>query len=203
MALSIVLGAIAVFAAANTALADTVALTFTGGFPLDDDPTIGWVFSTNTSLRVTELGYFDELSNGLSSSHDVAIWRLSDQAQLVTGLVPSGVAAPLQNGFRFVNIADYFLPVGTYVIGANKPTSGDPHMSNVLPGNMVVAPELSFVENRYIFDGAAFDFPTNTYLPQELGYFGPTFKFGPIPEPTSAGLLLVGGLAAIACRLRR
>jgi hypothetical protein len=56
------------------------------------------------------LGVFDADRNGLAESHQVGIWVEASRALIVSTNVPSGVGAPLDGDFRFVDIVPRVLP---------------------------------------------------------------------------------------------
>ena len=51
--------------------------------------------------------------------------------------------------------------------------------------------------------GAALTFPSGDASGNSSSYFGPNFEFTAVPEPTTIGLLLFGGLIAGALRRKR
>lgn len=72
---------------------------------------VGGVFLTTSSLwpYVNWIGYYDKDGDGLANSHQVAIWRVGGVGgtgttpdALVT--IPAGTAAPLLNGYRWVQL---------------------------------------------------------------------------------------------------
>src|ERR1035438_4548702 len=77
--------------------AATLALTSVEGthFTAGGDQLYGWIFSVNTPITVTSLGVYDQNSDGLSISHDVGIYRQSDQVLLGSATVPSGTVGTL------------------------------------------------------------------------------------------------------------
>ena len=76
----------------------------------------GWEFSVSGNITVNELGYYDSGDDGLNRSHEVGIFRLSDNTLLTSATVPSGVGATLDNGFRYVPVPNTFLGPGSYAI---------------------------------------------------------------------------------------
>ena len=78
---------------------------------------LGWSFSTTQNVSVSALGFYDDLKNGLSASHDVGIYNASNCALLAaTTVTPSD---PLTGFFRYHNIAPVTLPAGgQYLIAA-------------------------------------------------------------------------------------
>jgi hypothetical protein len=103
-----------------------VALTF-GNFSTrnDSQTTFGWSFTLASPLQVTDLGYFDLFSDGLTDAHQVAIWTSAGGAPLISATIPAGTGASLLNGVRYVAISPFTLPAGTYTIGGFSQTNSD------------------------------------------------------------------------------
>jgi hypothetical protein len=84
--------------------------------------TVGGIFLTTYSFypQVNWLGYYDENGDGLANSHLVTLWDNSTQTILASATVPAGTAAPLVNGYRWVQLpSTVTLNYGSYyVIGA-------------------------------------------------------------------------------------
>ena len=84
--------------------------------------TVGGIFLTTYSFypQVNWLGYYDENGDGLANSHLVTLWDNNTQTILASATVPAGTAAPLVNGYRWVQLSSTVtLNYGSYyVIGA-------------------------------------------------------------------------------------
>src|SRR6266704_2673315 len=84
--------------------------------------TVGGIFLTTYSFypQVNWLGYYDQNGDGLANSHVVTLWDNSTQSILASATVPAGTAAPLINGYRWVQLPSTIqLNYGSYyVIGA-------------------------------------------------------------------------------------
>jgi hypothetical protein len=84
--------------------------------------TVGGIFLTTYSFypQVNWLGYYDQNGDGLTDSHVVTLWDNSTQAIIASATVPAGTAAPLINGYRWVQLSSTVtLNYGSYyVIGA-------------------------------------------------------------------------------------
>lgn len=94
--------------------------------------------------------------------------------------------------------------VGTWTIGGSAITTATAYTADdvLSTGGIVANPH---VENAYLFAGAVGDTQTLTYttdtnLAQEQYYVN--FNLDVVPEPTSAALLGLGGLALLARRKR-
>src|SRR5258706_13148012 len=68
--------------------------------------TVGGIFLTTYSFypQVNWLGYYDENGNGLANSHIVTLWDNNTQSVIASATVPAGTAAPLINGYRWVQL---------------------------------------------------------------------------------------------------
>lgn len=186
--------ALAALLAIPVAHGGQIALTFSGGSTLNDSPTVGWRFLTAAPITITALGFYDQGGDGLTDSHQVAIWTSAGALQgSVT--VPAGTVGTLDNGFRFAP-ASFSLAAGDYVVAGDKPSGSDLHLGTVLAGNTTLAPGITYLQNRYGFDGGAFSFPAQTFGGQERGYFGGNFQFdAAVPEPATWSFLLIGAIA--------
>src|SRR4029077_14956851 len=84
--------------------------------------TVGGIFLTTYSFypQVNWLGYYDENGDGLANSHLVTLWDNSTQGIIASATVPTGTAAPLVDGYRWVQLSSTLtLNYGSYyVIGA-------------------------------------------------------------------------------------
>jgi hypothetical protein len=190
-------------------IAATVAvLPGVGGFQNSNygsNITLGWGFTLLNAVTVTDLGYFDG-NAGLTDPHPVGIWN-SIGALLAQATVPSGTAATLVSGFRFVPIVPVVLGPGAYSIGgyANS-TSPDEFRFEI--SSVTTIAGLSFVPANLFTKADSLTRPTSQpeVLSQD-GYFGPDFMVGsatttPAPEPAAIGMGLLG-LAIILGRFRR
>ena len=84
--------------------------------------TVGGIFLTTYSYypQVNWLGYADPTGHGLVDSHVVTLWDNSTQGIITSATVPAGTAAPLIDGYRWVQLPSTVqLNYGSYyVIGA-------------------------------------------------------------------------------------
>jgi hypothetical protein len=186
-------------ARAVPAQADPIALTFTDGSTSTSQETRGWEFTTDHSLTVTALGWWDFGGDGLATSHEVGIWNTSGTL-LMSGTVAAGTADPLASGFRFDSTltGTTTLAPGTYIIGGLSATA-DRVAFAVPAADLTLAPGISFIENRTNNVIGSFSFPNAPQSGLDAGVFGPTFEFAatPVPEPTSAILVITGVLGLL------
>ena len=71
---------------------------------------LGWSFSTTQSVSVSALGFYDDLADGLSASHEVGIFDAVNCTLLTSTTVTP--ADPLTGFFRYHNILPITLPAG-------------------------------------------------------------------------------------------
>ncbi len=200
----------ALLATAPRAHAQTTAITgitiAPGGARLSGDFTIGFEFTTTTSLLVSSLGVYDHDQDGLAGSHQVGIWRVSDQALLTSSTVTTTSA--LDGLFRYESVAPITLPAGnTYRIGALYTVAvGDFYLAEANFGGYTVASGLTFNRpNGAVFDTLGFAYPTQIAISRD-GHFSANFKFtssAAAPEPGSLALLGLGGVFVLGVVRRR
>lgn len=189
--------------AAGAAFADGAAVqSWTGGSVFasydSNGDTVGFFFRSSEPIAVTHLGFFDYQSNDLLTGHDVAIWRVSDQAMMaMTTVMPGDALMPpvpsTQGGFRYRSITPVALLANIdYVIGAYYPvTPIDNYVTSVT--GLVVDPKITVVgsaRDPFPGGGGPNPFTIPTISGAATGRFGPNFMF--VPEPTSLALLALG-----------
>jgi VPDSG-CTERM motif len=181
--------------------ADTIALSFTGGLLgiAGGDLTVGWAFTLSSSVLVTQLGLWDQDNDGLNASHGVTIWT-SAGTPVATTTIPSGTGATLTDGFRYVSIAPFLLPAGSYTIGGFY--SADPtDLIGLLADTITTASGVTYDGSR---GGGGFAFPTGDVFGFPNSYFGPNFQFtrgtGVPDSGTTFSLLGFASFGLIALR---
>lgn len=191
---------------ASLATAGTIAISAISGgtaATAGGDQLYGWIFSTSAAVTVTALGVYDMGDPGLSISHDVGIYRQSDQSLVGSATVPAGVSGFLDSGFRFTNLGTSIgLSADTYVIVMTMPAyNADSQLIDVSSFN--TASPITWI-NSALGSSSALAFPdpsgNGNFAP---GLFGPNFIFEEqsVPEPASA-LLLVAGFVGLLVRRR-
>ena len=206
------------FLTVSCASAD-VAVSFSGtnlGFADGESRMLGWEFTVGGSdLRVTDLGFQDFNVDGLLESHEVGIWRLSDQALITSAVVPSGTAGTLDGFFRYQTISTTAtLDSGTTYVIAGLDRGIDPHVWDVEIAGFPNRSVNDFSVNPLVSIGApgtaygpfqgAFGFPVSFGDPVgRAALLGPNFRFSTVPEPSAAVLLTLIGLGCCTRRRRR
>ncbi|MEX1232208.1 MAG: PEP-CTERM sorting domain-containing protein [Planctomycetaceae bacterium] len=190
------------------------------GFMNGADYNIGWEFSTNSSIMVTELGWFDRIGvtsdPGFASAHTIAIFS-SNGDVLVSASVSPGTVNPIaglpvissntdeiRGYFRYVEVTPTVLTAGqSYIISGTNPLEfPDPFAVGFsVDDDMTVDSDINFVQGRMssLGTGSSLVFPTEEMPVDEWNgrNFGPNFQFVPVPaslpEPSSVLLLALGG----------
>jgi hypothetical protein len=165
--------------------------------------TLGWTFTVDDDIVVTQLGLFDSLQNGLAESHEIGIW--DEVGTLVAAAtIGSGVSGLLIDNFRYVEIVPVTLVAGGYTIGAFFGTGEEPLVFAGDATGLVTSPQIAF-------GSAAFSNQSSLTLPDTLfggdGYFGPNFvhddiSAATIPEPGTLALI-ASGVATLGFRRRK
>lgn len=149
--------------------------------------TIGFGLTLSQARRVEQLGFWDELEDGLLSAHAVSLFDGSG-GLVASAVVPQGTAAPLQNGFRWVSIPGVLLAPGAYVLAASMDGDGatfDPVIidsSTIATAAGVTVADSGALRSLAVAPG---DLIPPTLLPTLVdgggGYFGPNVAPGPLP----------------------
>jgi hypothetical protein len=135
------------------------------------DAVRGYSFDLVESVRVTHLGWFDRLQDGLTNAHEVGLWDGSG-ALVVSATVPAGTAAPLVDGFRYVAISPVVLDAGeTYVVAGTDPApTADPFRFQ--GSGVAYDPAIGFVQSLWV-SSSSLTLPVNSNPSNDEGYFGP------------------------------
>ena len=151
---------------------------------------LGWSFTVNQSVTVTALGFYDDLQNGLTQPHDVAIYDAQQQV-VVSGQVVRG--DPLVSWWRWTQVQPVVLVPGVqYEIVAV--TAGENYTWG--PVGFVTDPQVNYLVDAYTMPaGGVLAYPN--FSDGVVGYFGPNFLLtSAIPAP-GALLLLAPGLMTL------
>lgn len=142
--------------------------------------TIGWSFSTQSDIRVTALGIFDDYffsgqdpnKLGLKEPHQVGIWDSSGNL-IVSATIPSGTNTTAIGAFRYVPIIQTILPANnTFRIGAFYGGPQDLYVRYIQGTGFTVDPSIQLLMsgNASGFSAPILNSPYQSYIP-----FGPSF----------------------------
>jgi hypothetical protein len=165
--------------------------------------TLGWTFTVDDDIVVTQLGLFDSLQNGLVESHEIGIWD-EVGALVATATIGSGVSGQLIDNFRYVGIVPVTLGAGAYTIGAFFGTGDEPLVFAGSAMGFATSPHVDFVSAAYL-NQAGLTLPDSLITGE--GYFGPNFtrddiNVAAVPEPGTLALI-ASGIAGLGWRRRR
>ena len=91
---------------------------------------------------------------------------------IASGTVASGTAAPLVDGFRWVEVTPVLLAPGqTYVVAGTDPNPGG-DVYEIQASGVTYDARLNYVQNRWI-SSSTLTLPTNNSATFEDAYFGP------------------------------
>jgi hypothetical protein len=172
--------------------------------------TMGGAFATwQGGAVVSHLGYYDSLGDGLANSHTVNLF-VSNGGLLASVVVPSGTAAPLADGYRWVALnTPLSLPENTWYTLSADVDGVD------LFGDLLFSGSTATMDDPYYNTGAwggpyarfGDDPVSNEPLGGSYGYsIYPAANLGleAVPEPSFLALGSLGLLAFLARRgLRR
>ena len=191
--------------------------TYSEGSISDPTRTVGWDFQTALPTTVTHLGYYDYAADGLTLSHDVAIYYgpgfgalTGTQVPGASGTVAAGTSeiaiatsTDVSGGafatFRYHDILDVLLPATLpgqfYRIAA---VDGDTTQES--PVDLQPGPHISLGDAWQEISGGVLVYPDQAMTGGSTRpWSGPNFLF---PEPSSMILLATGGALLLSRRHR-
>lgn len=209
-----VLASISLTASIPAMAAPVTAISFDSSTLMQDVPpyqfSLGYTFTTGASaLSVSSVGYLNDGGFGDAATHQLQIYQVTSgtAASPVAGTAllayPVSVttfgSAPAYNTFSYTALSSplTLLANTSYEIVGNSNSNGygikavNPVFTGITYGTTV------FKSNT-----TTPDFDSNVYSFNDIGDFGPNFKFDAVPEASSAiglGLMLAfGGLMIVA-----
>ena len=188
---------------ASASVSTAVSFTKDSGGEGTSSFTRGFYFSLSDSVTIAALGWYDSGGDGLVSSHEIGIWNDTGQL-LLSGMVSSGTADPLEGFFRYTAslTGDAALTPGSYVIGGLS-TVSDRSYRRLDASSVIFGPFISYISDASNAQSAVFSEPT---WPAgfDIGYFGPNFQYvSGVPETGTWGMLAVGFAVLGAASRRR
>jgi hypothetical protein len=151
---------------------------------------IGFEFNVLTPITVTQLGFYDDLKNGFTQSHEVGIFNANANLLVSTTVTNSD---PIIGFFRWHDISPIVLQVGNdYRIAG---VTGSENYTWE-PNGLIIVSQIAFIQSRET-KSSTLVYPTN--LDVHYGIFGPNFQIetSQVPEPVTI-LLLGFGLVGLA-----
>ena len=196
------------------AAAPVTAVSFDSSTLKQDIPpyqfSLGFSFTTGlSSLSVTSIGYLNDGATGSQAIHQLQIYQITNgtAASPIAGTAlfanPVSVTTvgnvPAYNTFSYTDLTSplTLLANTSYEIVGNSNANGYGinAVNSVFTG-------ITYGTSVYKSNTTTPDFNPNTYGYNDIGNFGPNFKFAAVPEASSAialGLMLAfGGLAIVA-----
>lgn len=176
---------------------------------------LGYVFRSKVPLHITQVGWYDEGHDGLSTPTQIGLWRDTsnanfDTASVVSSLlgasgvtIPAGGGTALNGDYRVVTLATPLdLPAGTYEIGGlDKATTAD-----VIKYKNISDPSLPQLDiGQFFYSGTNPGVTQLQVTRADHFYLANGLEIGPMlfstPEPAS--LALSATATAMLVRRRR
>jgi uncharacterized protein (TIGR03437 family) len=182
-------------AAASGGTGGAVGVIFnSAGLSFNDDTVarvIGWDFTPSTPVAVSALGFWASSASGLAVSHDLIVYRDSDQSVVVPKTtVPAGCTP--ENSFCYVAVSPVTLSAGTkYVIqGTWPPSTADGFTASPQwsangktygVAGITADSRITPGQGRYTSYTSTLAFPASS---DPRLFFGPNFKLASASAPT-------------------
>lgn len=132
----------------------------------------------------------------------VGLWTDAG-ALLAQATIPSGTVTPIDSGFRYVSLLAPILlsPGQSYVVAGR---AGSTDQTVFMQHNAVFASQITYGVDRFGPNGS-FTFPSfaGSATSNSVGDFGGSFRFSPVPEPSSVSLLVAGVVMVAFVRFRQ
>ena len=138
--------------------------------------TLGWTFTVDFMIDVSQLGVYDDYNDGLSSSQKISIWRISDQTRLAATTIARGTIGAAGSNIAFQAIPPITLyPNTPYIVTFLNAQNYYPGLGFLTSANrLTIAAGINIENSSRRIMGDAFPTQTSTSIPIPLG---PTFSF--------------------------
>lgn len=160
------------------AVVPAVSLTGAYSYSYTGNYTVGWRFTTDRALTLTDLGVFDLGGDGLAHSSEIVLWDASTGDRVLGETLPATAAAPTTSieGFRYVAIEPVELPAGDWIV-TNQAFGTNPDYY-VYAAQIATQPGVTYTEARHN-NGSAQIFPTVAVETdtQNAAWFGANLLF--------------------------
>lgn len=171
--------------------------------------TVGWGFTVDNKIIVTDLGYYDAGGDGLVSDHEVGLFRVSDLSLMTSGTVTTTDA--ITGLFRYTAVTPVTLEPGQtyYVAGYDPPFTASPYDAIGIPAisNLSWAPGITFEgwdwENSASLQFTSYNPDTAPWADSKSYLITSNFKFNPVPIPGAVWLLGSGLLGLMGLRRKK
>jgi hypothetical protein len=164
------------------------------GFSRDDaTATVGVIFTADSAMVISELGFIDNNLDGNNISHQVGLWT-STGILLGSVTIPSGTSAALIGQFRYEPLATPIPLINgsTYILGSYvQSNSGDIWQDTGV--SYTLGLPVSNVGAAYSL--GSFSFPTNIFPGTAGPYIGPNMIEGVPDTGSTFGLLSLSLMA--------
>jgi len=175
-----------------------VSGTFSSGTLFND--TVGYAFTVKQDpLSVHRLGVSDVGTNGLDSINLIGLW-LEGGTLLASAIIPSGISAPLEGGFRWVDLNTPVLLQAntTYRLGAQA--NLEARFSGFFPaGGTSLSPDVTLVGSVRNSQFQNFSYPGSAPFSGQA-IVGPNMAYTVVPEPSTLALVVAAGIAIVVHR---
>jgi len=190
----------------SVAVANTIGIDFTTPEVQRNNSlntwTLGFAFTANTNLTLTELGFFDSNKDGLSESHQVGLFN-NEGDLLTSGTVESNHY--LDGWFRWVDVSDVNLIADEEYIVMGVAGS-ELYAADQLISNMIVDSNITFENSMYSRTNSL----TSGRFLSNQGFFGGNIKTIPdnsnisnVPVPASVWLFGSALLGFVGIKKKR
>jgi len=198
---------LALIGLANESRADFLAFQLPNGTAaagnVASNTTFGQEFSVNSSITITQLGFFDTQVSSFVGSFSISIYDANTQTLIPGTTVTLTSAGTYQLGFRYVTLttpATFGTGSHLTVVAENRvgsaTTNYGPSTTNDTGGGLITYPASGY---RYDFSPG---YPQNTAPENIFGTTSFIFAATVVPEPTSVVLMGLGVTGVLGFGLR-